>query len=147
MVRKQDFFLASNEGFPHPDLKILHDLIMDPSLHIIIDSNSNVREMMTTFLGSLSTAPNYLIFYPSHPTRHFLQRGDYLKTENRPQIQIPAVTVFENWSEYITVTGYGCFYETKTTTTDQLIANLENQIFKLRVMNVPHSKERYYLRF
>ena len=147
-LRQYGFAAPLGQRFPHPDLTRVHTRINTSPhapLRLLINTNDNVRTIVADFLAALPTAPDYPTFYPSHPRRHFLQLGDYLPAAARPPVRVPASPTLDSWSEYNTVYGFGCIYEHEVA--QRSVAEIAENVFKLRVMEVPFSHDGHYIGF
>ena len=115
-------------------------------LRFLINFNFHVIEVVELFSSRLrDNIPDYAGFYPGHPTSHFLQVGDYPKAELRPSVNVPASPVLDTWLEYTTTYGYGAIYEHKIAVNER--TRLGQMVFDLRVMDVSHSADLFYVGF
>ena len=115
-------------------------------IRLVVNTNQHVTSVVTDFLKCLQDdVPDYSRFYPCHPTKHFLQVGDYAKADERPLVNVSALPMLDSWSEYTTVYGYRAIYKHKIALNK--CTRLRGMVFNLRVMNVSGLAEKWYIGF
>ena len=113
---------------------------------LVVNTNQHVTSVVTDFLRCLQdNISDYSRFYPHHPTKHFLQVGDYAKADEQPLVKVPALPILDSWSKYTTAYGYGAIYKHEIALNKR--TRLRRIVFNLRVMNVPGSAKKWYIRF
>ena len=115
-------------------------------IRLVVNTNQHVTSVVMDFLRCLQDdVLDYSRFYPRHPTKHFLQIGDYAKADEQPLVNVPALPMLDSWSEYTTAYGYGAIYKHEVALNKR--TRLRGMVFNLRVMNVPGSAEKWYIGF
>jgi hypothetical protein len=147
LVRQYGFDFIGTEDYPgFTQAGTLFRGSETSTIRLLLVSNDLILDNMEQFRTSLETTlPDYAAFYPGHPTQHFLQLGDYPSANDRPHVHVPAAPVLSSWSEYSTIYGFGCVAEQEVVNTNR--KNVLDHVFKLRVMNVPGARDRFYVGF
>ncbi|RHZ50301.1 DEAD/DEAH box helicase [Aspergillus thermomutatus] len=86
-------------------------------------------------------------WYPGHPSKVFLQIGDYPNQENRPVVTRSTKPSFLNWEEYVTLLGFGLIYEHEHEHVARQMQSLADSIATLKVIEIPGADSRRYIGF
>ena len=148
-IRPSGFAVPVVGGTSYPPISQVLALLganENPSLRLLVQTNQHFEAAVDEFRQQQRLQlPDYTPFYPHHPTKHFIQLGDYPSAATRPSLSVPAVTTFDTESRYQTVIGFGVIGEHEYVV-DQAEA-LSQVPFTLRLMEIPHSNDRQYLGF
>ena len=120
---------------------LIQGQIFDITLRLVINSNPQVEGVLKEFMDGL---PNTR-FYSKHPKSHFLQLEDYPAAESRSLVRVPASPTLNHWSEYTTTYGYAAIYEHEIAVKKR--ETLRGSTFKLRIMQIPGSKDIFFVGF
>jgi hypothetical protein len=112
-------------------LLIFNDLILN-----------NIKQFRTSLKIILF---DYVAFYFDHSIQHFLQLSDYFNANDRSHVHVSTTSMLSFWSKYSTIYDFECVAEQKMINTNR--KNVLDHVFKLRVMNVSETRDRFYVDF
>ncbi len=115
-------------------------------IRLLLIFNDLILNNMKQFRTSLKIILfDYAAFYSDHSTQHFLQLSDYLSANDRSHVHVSTTSVLSFWSKYSTIYDFECVAEQKMINTNR--KNVLDHVFKLRVMNVSETRDRFYVDF
>src|SRR2546430_6840876 len=109
-----------------------------------LEVNRSVNQILEVFHQEALENP-LAKWYPSHPAKMFIQAGEYIAAEDRPQYTIPASPCFFSFAEYTTVLGFGLINQHEYTLACE--ENLPEHTMNLKLMTIPGASDRRYLGF